>query len=377
MRKPATVKAPPSRIVKPALLVDRHGNPLATVQRVKGQPRSNRKIISRNTPIVRVVRDFSHLSLGTEHELRSSGHGRSTHHGFRSLVPFSSKQPSQPIPGPSNAFSSDWRFALGTGLDACGDGGKWNMGFTGTGDGKLTVVPTTGLGAPADMVNCLQVNLTSSILGDAARMVQASGQWGVPAVGNSIWFRMYVRSDWADGLSVGNPHFVQHGGLAPGMEWVFRAPGGDTGRFESLQANSIETNFFISGNSSPTNNYAAGGYGHGTLTPSGAFFRIEWQLFRNATNTARLTVRIYNAAGTLTWQNADMWGDLNSQLSVANPDLPLIDLAGGPNPTNQLGTLQLGNNGPGSQPTGNHYFYFAGFAVNLSDWPGPYSATRG
>lgn len=374
MRKTAKVAPPPQRIVRPTLLVDRYGNTLATVKRAKGQPRSKRKIVSRNTPLVQVVRDFSHL--GTEHELRSGSHGRGSQHGIRSATLFGVKSISDPIPGPSNAFFSDWRFALGTGIDACGDNGKWNGGFTSTGDGKLTVVSTAGLGAPTDMANCLRVNLTSDILGDAGRMVQATGQWSIPAVGNSIYFRLYFRSDWTDGLSVGNPHFIQHGGLTPGMEWVYRAPGGDSGRGES-QASSIETNFFASSGTYPNNNFAAGGYGHGTLTSSGVWNRQEWQFLRDTTNTAQLTVRIYNGAGVLTWTNVDMWGDLSARLSVANPSFPLTDLGGGANPTNQLSTINLGNNGPGSQPAGNNYFYFGGFAVNLSGFPGPYSLARG
>lgn len=276
--------------------------------------------------------------------------------------------------GGSLDFFSDWRTGTGTSQNACCDGTKWNGGFTGGGDGKLTVVATTGLNAPAGMTNCLRANYTRD--GDAtpdhsaSRMINVTSAWAAPVAGSTIYYRIYFRNDIADGATWlgNNSHPIQLGGLSPEMEWLLQYTGGNNGHGES-QANSIGLAAYLgnAGQSYPDNYYMAGGWGHGTLPSSLVWNRLEWALTRHATNsTCKLQVRVYNNAGSLTWTNVDFWGDQNHQLSVIDPTLTFSDM------TNILCGVNLGNNGPDQQPTGNNYIYWGGFAVSRTDWCGAY-----
>lgn len=108
-------------------------------------------------------------------------------------------------------FQSDWEAGTRS------DGGVWNV-FTGQAD-KTVVVASTGLDFPT--TNVLRVQYIDTIGG--SEVLRATGL-GVPAIGDTRWYRWYYRLVIADGVSVSDPevHHIQDGASAGTSNWLFK-----------------------------------------------------------------------------------------------------------------------------------------------------------
>jgi hypothetical protein len=254
-----------------------------------------------------------------------------------------------PPPGGSIAWSSDWRTSTGTSGTALRDGGKWT--------GELCdhpvaqVVPASGLGFPAGMTHVLR----SEYSNDLCRMVRATNQWTAPAVGQSIYFRIYYRNAAPDGANIGQAHPVQATSIA--WEWKIRMP-----------SNGITTLQWIFPNLAyPDTHYDAPVNTHQT-------YRLEWRIQRVSSSTCKVQVRVYDSGNVLIHDNntfrSESYGGTTYPLATRNPDMPCSG-------DSDFRTLEVGNNGPITTVGPGVYVYWGGAAVSLTGWVGPYSPTGG
>jgi len=281
------------------------------------------------------------------------------------VLPPPDTQPTPPPPidttrGPI-VWSSDWSTAAGNTVTAARDGTKWdsadNINTPPIAGGRITVVPATGLGFPADMVNVLAIRYESTT--DNWSGVNKRAGWPLPAVGGVLARRMYVRMSM-DGSSAGNHHPVQSafsaGACAYAAEWMISK--GTTFAFgvANLQNGSL----------AEANNHEW----MTTLTRD-VTYRVEERYQRVTVTTWKLSIRIYDQSGALIRQNADFkdtrhtGATLAGQADIVTPDPTCLQ--------HFMIVNQGVGAGRGSSNVNADRIYYGGFAVSLTDWVGPYT----
>jgi len=248
-------------------------------------------------------------------------------------------------------FASDFSTGLGNSQAAVTDASKpihWNDWHPDT--DQLYVVSAAGLGFPAGINNVLRTRY----MGYNSADVKTLNQWPEPAVGGSLYFRMYYRLDIPN--SYGN---LPSGGHHP----IEPVPGACPFQFE----------YRIGSNADGTMDFKA------TL-PTGDYmlrlnkfqtYRYEWAFKnRNSSGAYKFEIRVYNAAGTQIGSNSNFIRvNTNISLATENPDVPMG--------TDCIRALTIGSNGPtGWESVGttaaDAFSYHSGDAISTAGWIGPY-----
>ncbi len=250
---------------------------------------------------------------------------------------------------PALVYASDWGTALGTSDNALLDGGIWDA--SGGNPDIIEVVVTTGLGFPAAMSNCFRVEERD---GETWRGINVAGAWALPAIGGSIWKRVYWRNNASSPGPAGFVHPLQScAGAGPkcgDLWWRHNFPGGTTWH---LQLTTNDTPY-------PENHHSPG-----SVFAYNTTYRFEWQMKRLTTTTWELHARIYDSNDVLLYDDGDF---LNSDGDKSLLDLPTIITN---DPTSQQECMIVFQGGNGI-PGGGEYLYFGGYAVSLTDWCGAY-----
>ncbi len=246
-------------------------------------------------------------------------------------------------------FSSDWTTALGNTDAALRDTGKasaWSI----RGSGDIIVVASTGLDFPTQ--NVLRINSD----GGSGGILRKTGL-PIPAVGESRWYRWYLRQTHVDGLADNETHPMQDGNAASDTNWMFKVyhNAGGAGHWtpQLWAGNGIQA--------WPNTNFT------GPVLDKHVTYRVEVQAHRVGATTYQLHIRIYNSANTLIAQDSDFQNGDNSGTLAGNPTLTFRDV-------NNLGGLNVGSNGifP-AHSSAFLYGYQGGIAVSASGWIGPYA----
>lgn len=260
-------------------------------------------------------------------------------------------------------FHSDWSTALGNSQRALLDQAKtlpWDL-IIGNGS-TTTVIASTGLDFPT--ANCLQVN--GDYAGAGAQPIQTrqvairpmNDRWPVPAIGQSLFFRLYKRLVYPCPMfpTLGNnnhPIEEQPGG-ASNWSWSFTVEA--AGWRPALQSQ-VSTRFRLGPPSAPI------------FLARNATYRLEWQVHRIGATTCNLHARIFDSTGALLHGDSAFVLDSNPGQSLATmPTLNLTD-------PQTLDGLQVGTNGPGVDPGGptGPMWYLGAVAVRADTWCGPYA----
>lgn len=278
-----------------------------------------------------------------------------------------------PPPTGNVVFHSDWSTAQGGTIDAILDRGQalpWDLKV---GNGNLNrVVPAAGLGFPADMANVyLNVaqysgNTSQLVYTDQVRLHHTYGHLPIPAVGESLYYRWYMRYVVPDEIDPagGVPHTVQDGPAAGSQNWMWETPINRDGTWSPQFA-------FSAANAYPNNRFRA------APLLKNHTYRIELQILRTSATTFEAHARIYDENGTLVRDDDDFRGGAGSGPGslASRPQLNFDDVA-------YLAGWQIGNNGPSWRNVTAAQFpfnlwYFGGSAVCVSTWCGAYSPTEG
>ena len=292
-----------------------------------------------------------------------------TSEGFSDIATIAvSAVPIPPPPPGSLMFSSDWRTALGSGDSALLDMGKavpWNLV---AGNGSLNaVITSTGLDFPTANVLRVIGGWRVSPAGAAAenpRLAASAGHLTIPDVGQSMYYRWYIRVAAPNEYTVDAlTHPIQDGTNGSVTNWMFEVTNRTDGTW-GLSWN-------VSGNGQnawPDNRWflAFNLQKHQT-------YRIELQVHRIGTSTYNLHARVSDAAnvpiaGDANFRNAD-----GSATLAGLHTLTFNNLA-------YLAGFQAGFNGLSGGVQADYpilLYYQGGFAITSAGWPGVYGSIEG
>lgn len=270
--------------------------------------------------------------------------------------------------GAGLVFASDWGTALGSGDDALRDTGKlvpWTE-LAGTG---LSVIPSTGLDFPTP--NVLEVSATETTPGSADIRFGHTRLIGlpIPAVGESLFYRWYLRvavPDALDSINSGAPHPIQDGTSASQSNWMFETVIQQNGTWGPRLFS------FAAANAFPNNRWGAPAPFQKNQT-----YRIELQIHRVGTSTFTPHARVFDSAGGLLYGDADI-ANQGGGGTVTFADAPVLDL----NILGNLTRLQAGNNAPNwvnlqSADFPFVMYYQGAFCVRTDTWCGPWQQGEG
>jgi hypothetical protein len=244
-------------------------------------------------------------------------------------------------------FFSDWRTGIGNSLNVLTDGGKWDFISA---DFAGSIVPSTGLDFPS--ANVFQVYGAGS---RAGWVDLHHTRLPIPVVGESRFYRWYIRVTMPDGLLDDQTHPIQDNYLVNWGFYVYNA-GGPAG----IPNGMWNPQFWNEGGPWPSTRF------RGPNLPKNQTYRVEMQLHRISSNTWNMHVRIYNSAGTLVADDDDFRNGDGSGTLANNPTLQLVN-------ANALNGITAGNNGIGDGPPWPFNISYQGaFCVRSDTWCGPY-----
>ena len=264
-------------------------------------------------------------------------------------------------PAPAGVvFHSDWGTALGKSEEALRDTEKelpWDD-RTGNGTGN-EVVPAAGLDFPSANVLAV-VAEDGDNDGDASSNILRLNQLPVPAVGESLYYRWYIRvttPDAHDAIATDpETHPIQDGFTIADTNWAFQIITSDDGTWVA--------SYELDSNLNPGDlRYI----GRNVAFEKNVTYRFELQVHRISTSQFNLHSRVYDADGTLLLDDED-WESAGRETSLAeNPALTFKAVQ-------NLNGLNAGFNGLGGPSTLMPFtmYYQGAFCVRTDDWCGPY-----
>jgi hypothetical protein len=247
-------------------------------------------------------------------------------------------------------FFSDWRTARGNSMQAVTDGGKWTF-VSAEHDQTMEIVATSGLDFPT--ANAYRVIATAARSGWSELRHTALP---IPQVGDSRFYRWYMRVTMPDGLVDDQTHPIQDNYLENWGFIVYNGGGGGgvpNGRWRP--------EFWSMNSGWPNDRW------RGPNLNKNQTYRIELHIERTAATAYRMHVRISNSAGNLVADDSGINNNANTGQLSANPTLALGNV-------NSLNGITAGCNGIGDNaPFPFNYGYQAAFAVHADAWCGPYT----
>jgi hypothetical protein len=237
----------------------------------------------------------------------------------------------------------------------------------------MEVVTTESEGLDFPTANVLKITADNHGSGNVAaaqpQFRTPDGYIPIPAVGESLYYRYYIRigvPDAYDALSGADhqTHGTQDGNRDPERNWKHQITTQANGTFILRLAvtNSLNNNPYPSYNWSATLNK------HQT-------YRIETQIHRVGTSEFTIHGRVYDAANNLVLDDNDF---VNSQGTATLADDPTHNLGSGG--AAQLGAFRTGLNSLVETETAAHdnanfpwtFAHIAGVAICRNTWCGPY-----
>lgn len=270
-------------------------------------------------------------------------------------------------PRPAPLFESDWSTAQGNTDAALRDTAQtlpWTTAQAPTATRLSSVVSAAGLGFPAGMANVLQVRLgNDGVAAPPAQVIRvgatvAPTAWPTPAVGESLYYRVYKRVTIDDAyISASTTHPVQDGNAAGGTNWMFVVEsnaGAGVWRLKFEVAMAFPNNFWTP-----------------PLLNRNQTYRFEWRVHRISATQFNLHARIYDSAGALLYDDDDF---NNANNSAQLDDLPALDFRAGA--VDNLRGMNAGTNGLGNNGQSGLFpmtlYYQGGVQVRSDDWCGAY-----
>ena len=272
-------------------------------------------------------------------------------------------------------FQSDWSTATGNSDAALRDTSKavpWPVVTNPS--GILSVASASGLGFPAGMANVLKVTQTSGAYNYGWCQVNGS-DWSAPAIGESLFYRAYLRVDIPDSESIPADYSGNHP-LEAG-DYYQRSQDTWSWKFGSTSTGKMPISFVSYGPNALQPSYTStvlfpGSY-PGTPLDKFKVYRLEWMVHRYSNNEFRIYPRIYNDAGTLLYDENTMKVDQGYSASMIDHGFTFS----GADALTGLAWLDIGSNGPNfNVATTNHIYYWGGVAVCKDNWCGPYNSTQ-
>ena len=269
-------------------------------------------------------------------------------------------------------FASQWDTTTGDTNAAVRDTSAstpWEIRVGGAGNGASVVnAASDGVDTNCPTTNALRVDLVyvggavQNMDTDEVMMLPTSGAWPTPAVGESVWFRVYKRVVYPhvadpDALGNNNHCIEQASGSGNSWSWNFNTASGGWNPSFNVWVAGTPTRFLLGG-ASPI------------YLSRDAWYRLEWRIQRTDTNLREHEIRIYNGSGTLVYDETDFATSGGTGLSGYSAAFGTNGVAG-------LDALALGTNGPhvvGATQGASPAWYFAATGVSVSDWCGPYSS---
>ena len=222
------------------------------------------------------------------------------------------------------------------------------------------------------MTNVLKIIWDQALTG--SMMAQVDSGWVQATVGQYTYYRLYEFNNIPPGQSISDHwnHTGNNNEGASDYQTAWRNASGPA-------ADSVIDNRFGVGVSS---NPASTGRGQGYFINStdmkvGQLYRREWRVERTDTDSIRVNVRVYNASGTLVLTGANFKCGIGGCVDGGGYNVDTIgqfktEYTG----TNGYHSIEIGNNGPSTEPSTPSSQYIGGYAVRVSssanDWIGPY-----
>lgn len=249
-------------------------------------------------------------------------------------------------------FHSDFSSGIGSTSTAVRDLTQplpWNI----QGGQGLEVVSAAGLDFPT--ANVLRVTALAATTGYA--FLRRTGL-PIPAVGESRFYRWYLRVTTPNGLEDPESHPMQDGNASSQSNWLFHIyhDGGGAGFWRPQFRPAAAANAY------PNDRW------NGPALSKNVTYRFELQIQRTATNSFQMHVRVYDAAGALLHGDSAFTNQENTGTLAGNPTFTFLNLAA-------LDGLNAGCNGiaGAAPPFPFVYSYQGAFAVGSQDWMGPYA----
>jgi len=257
-------------------------------------------------------------------------------------------------------FHSDWSTDTGTGNDARLDTDKvlpWDSTEAGVGTTPTSVIDATGLGFPT--TNCLAMRIDNPFA-NYYGWCEIAGKWDAPAIGESLFYRWYVRNGVTDagfGGTDWHPIVADRGG-------TYATPIGAWQNLFYVHASNATWRFvhhYLS-ETWPDDEW------YGPWLDLNHTYRVESQVYRLGAATYNLHIKIYNEADALVAGDSDF---ANANASATLADTPTF--TADPNTHLSLQEFSIGNNGPGDAVAATRYLYWGGVCLRTDDWCGPYA----
>jgi len=266
--------------------------------------------------------------------------------------------PSEAIP-PSGGlvYASDWRTATGTSNNAKSDGGKWNdLSVDGGGPAnRIEVISAAGLSFPSGMANVLKVLMPQANWQNSYWNILVTKGWALPAIGGSIYFRLYFRHDvdGSGGDDMHNPQTGPPGSCPYTRQHVLSRPNTTALRFAVGNKNNDSTNVHV--------------WECNKNLARQTTYRVEEQYIRQATNSWKVHVRVYDSSDTMIASDPDF---IDGYTGIVLSNFTGTITSG----TDCLRNWMIGfpNQLCGSDTAAHQHCYYGGYAVSLTDWCGAY-----
>ncbi len=253
-------------------------------------------------------------------------------------------------------FHSDWSTATGETSAALLDTDKpipWDSFRSNS--SSYQIVVATGLDFPTTNVLRTDAIWRGSPAGAFAGGNRLSNGIPNPAVGNSLFYRVYLRVATPDAYTADNlTHPYQDGPSGSQTNWQHEVVTSPNGTW----IHRLNT-----GNAWPNNRWPSP-----TLNKNQTY-RFELQIHRIGTTTWNAHVRLYDSSDRLIATDAD-YNNINNSANLAST--PTFTF----NNISFLTGLQIGGNGWAGGVAGDYGFiayYWGGLCVRTNDWCGPYA----
>ena len=188
-------------------------------------------------------------------------------------------------------FHSDWSTATGTTHNAVSDGGLWTSSLNEGNQEVITASSDSGMW-PSGMANILHYHLNSGASNDIEE--HAGSLFSTPAVGDSVYFRVYVRIARNETSTTNSNHEIEPVGhtCAYAWQWIF----------DSYSNGTWRVRIGTGPDGGPVTRWFPGG---ANLNQS-IVYRLEWKFTKQSgTDNWLMDLRIYDDTGTLVKEGSD------------------------------------------------------------------------
>jgi hypothetical protein len=262
-------------------------------------------------------------------------------------------QQQSPPPAGSFLFEADWSTATGNSDAALLDNGKSTpWGIIGGNNPLVRVVASRDEGLDFPTTNVLKVDFDAG--NGAAKTVEFAAM-PLLNVGETRYYRTYLRMAFPNGLSDPSTHPIQAGIATGAAAWIIDIMHNlaDGWRFRFNLQQGLQ-------NAAPWNLV------YSPRLEKNTTYRIEWAIRRDGPLTFQLSARIFSVDGRPLYDDRDFTNSNGSGTLALGHSFNIND------PTS-LARITSGTNGLANPPSRFTYSYQAALCVRDGDWCGAYA----